>query len=197
MDIAGDLASFSEPEEAKGRLSRLLRPVVKITNDKPEKPGLFEGFTYKTPEERLQAKQRRYEYDQWRGEVEQFFASLGKLPKPQATELFKSYLSQTQIINLIDEQDLDTLIELIEILSDRELAEKIIETVIESPPVEETFDIPVGQSINVYEDTFPKHIKDSSHKFLEAIYPHLSKESVPLLLEHLESDNEQLRAFVV
>jgi hypothetical protein len=35
LELAGALASFSEPEEAKGRLSRLLTPVVKKTNNKP------------------------------------------------------------------------------------------------------------------------------------------------------------------
>ena len=197
LELAGALTYFSEPEEAKGRLSRLLMPVVKITNEKPEKPGFFEGFISQTPELRLQARQRDYAYERWKGKVEQFFASLGKLPKTQATELFKSYLSQTQIINLIDEQDLDILIELIEKLADRELAEKILEIVIKSAPIEESYDIPVGQAIKVSEAIFPKHTKDASYKFLEAIYPHLSEESVPLLLEHLDSGNEQLRAFIV
>jgi hypothetical protein len=197
LKLARDLAYVSEAEEAKNRLSRLLMPVVKITKDKPEKPGLFEGLYSKSPELRLQAKQRNDAYNQWRSEVEQFFASLGKLPSPQAEALFKSYFLQTQIINLVDEQDLDMLAELIEKLSDRELAELILETVIESPPVEESYDIPVGRTVSVFETKLQKHIKDVSHRFLEAIYPHLNEESIPLLLEHLDSNNEQLRAFVV
>lgn len=73
----------------------------------------------------------------------------------------------------------------------------ILETVIESPPVEESYDIPVGRTVSVFETKLQKHIKDVSHRFLEAIYPHLNEESIPLLLEHLDSNNEQLRAFVV
>ena len=38
--------------------------------------------------------------------------------------------------------------------------------------------------------------KNSPH-CLEAVFANLSSESIPLLLDHLDSDNDQLRAFIV
>lgn len=67
----------------------------------------------------------------------------------------------------------------------------------ESPPTEDSYDIPVGEPFNILDLERIKHPKDVSHKFLETIFPQLGEESIPLLLRHLDSDHDQLRAFVV
>jgi len=82
-------------------------------------------------------------------------------------------------------------------MADRDVAEQIFLKVAETSPIEDTYDIPIGKAISVSDGPLPLLHKDAGHKFLEALFPHLNSESIPLLLEHLDSDNDQLRAFIV
>ncbi|KPL22698.1 MAG: hypothetical protein AMJ75_07565 [Phycisphaerae bacterium SM1_79] len=197
LNLAATLACLSDPQEAEDRFSRLLEPVVQKARNKPEKVGLFEEFTAETLEARSQARQRSQAYHERRSLVRSFWESLAKLPKPHATNLFKSYLQRTQFVDLSVERDVDEIANFIGRLSDRELAEQIFEKVAESPPTKESYDIPIGEVASVFDRPLPRRREDTSHVFLEAVFPHLTAESISLLLEHLGPDNDQLRAFIV
>lgn len=126
-----------------------------------------------------------------------FWESLKKLPLPSAKRLFKSYCQRTEFADLYTKSDFDEFASLIVMMADRDLAEQIFLKVAETSPIEETYDIPIGKAINVSDGPLPLLRKDTGHKFLEALFSHLGIESIPLLLEHLDSDNDQLRAFIV
>ena len=126
-----------------------------------------------------------------------FRESLKKLSLPSAKHLFKSYCQRTEFVDLYGKSDFDEFAALIEMLADRDLAEQIFLKVAETPPIEEKYDIPIGKIIYISDGPLPLLRKNAGHKFLEALFTHLNSESIPLLLEHLDSDNDQLRAFIV
>jgi len=197
LDLAGDLAQISDRQEAEAHMSRLLELVVKKAKAQPERPALFEEYTADTPQARLQARERYREYRESRGIVHSFWESLKKLPLPSARRLFKSYLQRTEFADLYTKSDFDEFASLIEMMADRDVAEQIFLKVAETSPIEDTYDIPIGNAISVSDGPLPLLHKDAGHKFLEALFPHLNSESIPLLLEHLDSDNDRLRAFIV
>ena len=84
---------------------------------------------------------------------------------------------------------------------DRELAEWVFQQLVESPPTVEVSDypdgIPVGRPINASDVRVTKRSEDVGHRYLQPAFSCLSVESIPLLLEHIDSDNGQLRAFIV
>jgi len=178
LHIAGALAFVSDPQEAQDRFSRFMEPLVEATRQSHNPPAgrSFWSTLYDRDYEIL------------------FYRSLEGVPRPNATALFKTYVQQIGLADLFEGSE---FLDVIGRLADRELAEQIFEKVTESPPTEDSYDIPVGEPFNILDLERIKHPKDVSHKFLETIFPQLGEESIPLLLQHLDSDHDQLRAFVV
>ncbi|MBN2134035.1 MAG: hypothetical protein JW741_31315 [Sedimentisphaerales bacterium] len=190
------LARISDGQEAEDRLSRLMEAVVQKVSETPNPPAPFEAFAAETPEARQEARKRDGAYAERRNLVQTFWEALGVLPKPRAARLLTSYLQQTQFADLAFHRDLEETAEVICRLADSQLAEEVFQRVAASPPVQESYDIPVGRAIRV-DEAFPKRRVDFSHVFLEAVYASLSDAATASLLEHLTSDSDVLRAFVV
>jgi hypothetical protein len=127
-----------------------------------------------------------------------FYRSLTGVPTPHVTALLKEYIRHRQLTYPFDELE---LLDVFTRAGDRALAEWIFQKVAELPPTTEVSHypdgIPIGRPTHVFEVKQEKRREDIGHRSLEAIFPHLHYESIPLLLEHLDSDNEQLRAFIV
>jgi len=196
LDSAGVLARISDGQEAEDRLSPLMEAVVQKASETPNPPAPFEAFAAETPEARQEARKRDEAYYERRNLVQTFWEALGVLPKPRAARLLTFYLQQTQFADLAFHRDLEETAEVISRLADDQLAEKVFLRVIASPPVQESYDVPIGRALRA-DEAFPKRREDFSHVFLEAVYASLSDAAVPLLVEHLDADNDQLRAFVV
>ena len=185
FEIAGALAFLSDPQEAKARFSRVLDLVAPMQDDRNRPDAQHSTDVL------LRA---------WAGGYREclFYRSLTGVPTPHVTALLKEYIRRRQLTYPFDELEfLDVFVR----AGDRALAEWIFQKVAESPPTTEVSHypdgIPIGRPIHVSEVKQEKRRKDMGHRYLEAIFPHLDYESIPLLLEHLDSDNEQLRAFIV
>ena len=186
--IAGALAFVSEPQEAEARFSNLIDLVGgKWQDDRPPDLQHSESLLLKI----------------WVGSYRAvlFYRYLEGIPKPYVTDLLKDFMLQRQIVHLYDNNE---FIHVLSRVADRDLAEWVFNIVAESPPIRSSYvyleDIPIGRPVHISEVQKlkrKKQTKNDSHKYLEPIYPYLSNESIPLLLEHIDSNNEQLRSFVV
>lgn len=177
LDMAAALAFVSEPQEAKARFQWLLAPLAeRRRQDRDQFPrpqrGMFspEGFASCL-----------------------LYRALKGVPPSEATELLMEYVRAAQPSELFEEQEFPDILARAD---GRALAEWVLQQVAESPPSEDVSDIPVGRIVNISEK-FPTHREDASHKYLEPAFAHLSIASIPLLLEHLTSGHDTLRAFIV
>ncbi|TET64909.1 MAG: hypothetical protein E3J56_16530 [Candidatus Aminicenantes bacterium] len=192
FEIAGALAFVSAPQEAEARFSNIINLVGGKQHDESS-PELQRSASFL-----LRA---------WAGPARTlnqtclFYRRLGGVPKPNVTDLFKDFVKQRQMIHPYDDYE---FLQALSRAGDRDLAEWVFHIVAESPPIRVSYvyldDIPIGRPVHISEVKKQKRKKqtnNNSYRYLEPIYPYLSEESIPLLLEHLDSDNEQLRAFVV
>lgn len=188
FEIAEALAFVSDPQEAEARFSNLIDLVGgKWQDDSPPDLQHSESLLLKT----------------WVGSyrVGLFYRYLEGVPKPYVTDLLKDFLQRRKMAHPYDDNE---FLHVLSRAADRDLAEWVFNIVAESPPIRVSYvyldDIPIGRPVHISEVQKlkrKKQTKNNSHKYLEPIYPYLSKESIPILLEHLGSNNEQLRAFVV
>ena len=188
FEIAGALAFISDPQEAKARFSDVIDLVAPMPDD-PNRPDLplSAGVLLRA----------------WAGGYREclFYRALTGVPKPQVTALLKEYIHHRRMSDPFNE------IELLDVFAragDRELAEWIFRSVAESRPTVQVSDypdlVPTLQPINISDlkgTRVVERTEDRTDRYLEPTFPYLGPESIPLLLEHLDSDNDQLRAFVV
>jgi len=177
LDIAEALTFISEPQEAKARFQWLMAPLLERQRQDHDLRGrsrprssLSIGFATCL-----------------------FYRAMKGVPQPETAALLKEYVKRSQVSDPFEETE---FLDILGRAGDRALAEWVLQKVAASPPSKEVRDIPVGRIINIAED-FETHREDTSYEYLEAAFAHLTTESMPLLLAHLDSDNEQLRAFVV
>jgi len=179
LELAGTLAHISDGPEAKDRFSYLMEQVVTRTR------SLGTGPSYDDP--------------RYNGRIMQpFFESLCKLPRAEGTALIKSYLRQTQFVDLFVDRG-SAIIPLANLLADadRELAEEVVTSLARLPEATEPAKEPNGESQQERTMRLTRHRNRNTPRCLTAIFAHLSGESIPLLLKYMDSDNDQLRAFVV
>ncbi len=179
---------MSDPQEAVARFSRVMDLVAPAQDDR-NRPGLKQSAGTLL--------------EVWAGEYREclFYRTLTGVPPPHVTALLKDYMQRRQLPHPFDETEfLDVFCR----AGDRELAEWIFRKVAESPPIKVSYeyldDIPIGRPVHISEVQKLKRkakTRNDSYRYLEPIYPYLGEESIPLLLKHIDSDNEQLRAFVV
>jgi hypothetical protein len=188
FEIAGALAFISDPQEALARFIRVLDLVAPRQDDR-SRPDLnpSAGILLKT----------------WAGNYREclFYRSLAGVPKPQVTALLKDYL---QRLRLADPFDQTEFLDVFYRAGDRELAEWVFQKVAESRPSVQVSDypdlIPTFEPTNISDvkgTRVIKRSKDLTDRYLEPTFPYIGFELIPLLLEHLDSDNDQLRAFIV
>ncbi|MEJ2703086.1 MAG: hypothetical protein P8Z79_11655 [Sedimentisphaerales bacterium] len=192
LKLAGTLARISDGDEAQDRLSYLLEYVVEQTRNL----GIGPNMTDPRHAERI---------------MQPFWEALGKLPKGYATKLVKSYLRQTRYIDLFGDRRRD-LGQLAALLAegDTELAGEIVGALAQSlipagsddrltvqSGAEEAPDGPDTSSVYPLAMSLMRYRQKNTAPCLEAVFAHLSNESVPALLAYLDSDNDQLRAFLV
>jgi hypothetical protein len=179
LQLAGALARLSDGVEEKQRLSYLLKEVVQKTRSL----GIGPSLTDPRHAERI---------------MKPFFVALSKLPRVEATALLKSYLRQTKFVDFFGDRgrDLSHIVALLKD-GDRELAEEVVAVLAGLPTSTETLEINAGESADQRDQRLRQYRDRNSAACLESISVHLSGESIPLLLEHLDSDNDQLRAFIV
>jgi len=127
-----------------------------------------------------------------------FYRSLTGVPTPYVTTLLKEYVQRRQLPYPFDELE---FFDVFARAGDRELAEWIFQKVAESPPTTEVSHypdgIPIGRPIRPSEVKKEKRREDIGYRYLEPTFPYLGNESIPMLLMHLGTDNDQLRAFIV
>ena len=189
FNIAGALAFISGHQEAEARFSRLLGLAGEWRKDSSQE-GLRRSAVVS------------YDGGIWAGDLWWqpciFYRALTGVPRAGVAALLKDYILHRQLADPFEE---DEFADVLQRAGDRELAEWVFQKVAESPPTTEVpyfpDGIPVGRPIRPSEVKEEKRRKDIAHTYLEAAFPHLTSESIPLLLEHLDSDNDQLRAFVV
>ena len=178
FQIAGALAYLSNGQEAVARFYQVLDLVAPIRDDSSRSDlQQSAGVLLKA----------------WAGYSECFFyRSLTGVPTPHVTALLKEYIRHRQLIVPIDEPE---LLDMFARAGDRELAEWLFRSVAEpglTVRVSEYPDlVPTLQPINI------SRVEAMTHRYLEPTFAYLGVESIPLLLEHLDSDNDQLRAFIV
>lgn len=179
LELAGTLACISDGPEAQERFSYLMEQVVEKTRSLVTSPDLGDPrYT-----DRI---------------MQPFWESLCKLPPASATTLIKTYLRQTRFVDLSTDRG-RAIIHLADLLadSDRELAEEVVAALAGLPSAPESSDAPTRESEQQRTFRLKRHRDRNAPPCLEAIFAHLTAESIPLLLEHFDSDNEQLRAFIV
>ncbi|OHB73710.1 MAG: hypothetical protein A2Z25_11440 [Planctomycetes bacterium RBG_16_55_9] len=179
LELAGTLARISDDTEAQERFSYLMEQVVEKTQNLGTGPDLDDP-RYKN---RI---------------MQPFWESLGKLPPSQAGTLIKSYLRQTGFVDLSADRD-RAIPFLADLLADgdRELAEEVVVALAGLPSAPEASDALTRESEQQRIFRLTRHRDKNAPPCLEAVFAHLTAESIPLLLEHLDSDNDQLRAFIV
>ena len=188
FEIAGALAFLSKPQEATDRF--------------------FHVFDFVAPEqdEANQSKSKRSDsllLRAWAGEYRErlFYRRLTGVPRPDVTELLKEYMRRWRFNYPFD--DLEFL-DAFSMAGDRELAEWIFRNVAESHPAVQITEypdlVPTLSPIDISDVKKMRKVtksKDMTDRYLGPTFPYLSAESIPLLLGHLDSDNDQLRAFIV
>jgi hypothetical protein len=179
LNLAGTLARISDGPESQERFSYLMEQVVTRTRSFGTEPALDDP-----------------RYTDW--VMRPFWESLGELPPAQAAALIKSYLRQTQFVDLFADRG-SAIARLADLLADgdRELAEEVVAALAGLPNASESAEEPSGESDQQRTIRLTRHRDRNAPPCLEAVSAHLGRESVPLLLKHLESSNDQLRAFIV
>ena len=179
LELAGTLARISDGPKAQERFSYLMEQVVEKARNLGTGPDLGDPrYT-----DRI---------------IQPFWESLGELPPAATGTLIKSYLRQTGFVDLSADRD-RAITFLADLLADgdRELAEEVIVALDGLPSTSELSDALVRESEQQRIFRLTRHRDKNAPHCLEAIFAHLTAESIPLLLEHLDSDNDQLRAFIV
>ncbi|MHC4111441.1 MAG: HEAT repeat domain-containing protein [Planctomycetota bacterium] len=127
------------------------------------------------------------------------YKSINSLPRPQASRFFKTYLEKTGYSELSSKRRLSRLKDALTHFADTDIAEQIfIRTSCASlmeQPLSLSFDF---NSIPF--DNFREQLnkpRDMTIKLRKAISPYFSKSSIPILKKELNSDNPNLRAYVV
>lgn len=80
---------------------------------------------------------------------------------------------------------------------DRELAEEVVVALAGLLLEEKSADVPAATSNHTPSMRLARHRDKNSSYSLKAVFTQLSTESILLLLEHLDSDNDQLHTFNV
>lgn len=197
IDLAGALAFISEPEEAAARFQL----VMDLTG---ESRGHNRASAVPWPQSSCGS-------GVWQGRLwwkpSVFYRALVDVPRPAATTVFKAYAMHGQMAGQLMVHEATDLLHRV---GDSELAEWVFLKVADSSPPMEVLDLPSGMPLGDLPSGMPlgfpftpsdaspsKRRKDVSHRYLESVFPHFIEESIPFLLEHLGSDNDQLRAFIV
>ncbi len=179
LDLAGTLAHISDDPEAQERFTYLMEEVVDRTRGLGTRPALGDP-----------------RYTNWI--MQPFWKALGELPADRAGTLIKSYLRQTRFVDLSADRG-RAIIHLADLLADgdRELAEEVIGALAVLPSAPAYHNEPTRESAQQRIRRLTRHRNRNTPHCLEAIFAHLTTESIPVLLRHLDSDNDQLRAFIV
>ncbi len=179
LELAGTLARISDGPEAQERFSYLMEQVVARTRSFGTEPALGDPrYTDRV--------------------IRPFWKALGELPPAQAAALIKSYLRQTQFVDLsADRGGAITLLAGLLADGDRELAEEVVGALAALPSAVEPVDAPYRETEQQRTFRLTRHRDGNSPQCLDAIFAHLGVESIQLLRGHLDSDNDQLRAFIV
>jgi hypothetical protein len=128
LELAGTLARVSDGPEAQERFSYLTEQVVARTRSLGTGPSLGDPrYTDRV--------------------MRPFWESLGELPPAQATALIKSYLRQTQFVDLSADRG-GAITQLADLLADadRELAQEVVTALAALPGVAESSDAPAAES---------------------------------------------------
>jgi len=188
FEIAGALAFLSNAQEAVARFYQVLDLVSPMQGD-PNRPDLQQSANTL-----LKA---------WAGGYREslFYRRLTGVPRPDVTELLKEYMRRRRFNYPFDHLE---FLDVFSIAGDRELAEWIFRNVAESHPAVQVTEypdlVPTLSPIDISDVKKMRKVKkskDMTDRYLDPTFPHLNSESIPLLLEHLGSDNDQLRAFIV
>ena len=188
FEIAGALAFLSNGQEAVARFYQVLDLVAPMQDD-PNRSDLQQSANVL-----LKA---------WAGGYREclFYRRLTGVPRPDVTALLKEYMRRRRFNYPLD--DLEFL-DVFSMAGDRELAEWIFRNVAESHPAVQVTEypdlVPTLSPIDISDVKKMRKVKkskDMTDRYLEPTFPYLSVESIPLLLEHLDSENEQLRAYIV
>jgi len=188
FEIAGALAFLSDSQEATSRYYRVLDLVANVQDERNQ------SGSERTAGVLLRA---------WAGQYREclFFRSLTAVPRSEVTELLKEYMRRRRFNYPLDHLE---FLDVFSMAGDRELAEWIFRNVAETHPTVEVTEypdlVPTLSPINISEVKKMRRIKrskDMTDRYLQPTFPYLGTESIPLLLEHLDSENDQLRAFIV
>jgi len=166
--IAGALAFVSEPREAENRF-RWLMPALVSNWRRGDRPRRFSPSS--------------------------FYLALAGVPRARAAALLREYTRQRDLSDPYEDRE---FLDVLRRVGDRELAEWVLTKVADSPPSRDAYrNVPMHRPVYHHDLAAAKYQEDIAHKHLEAIFPHLGAQSVPVLVEHLGSDSDHLRAFVV
>jgi len=188
FEIAGALAFLSNAQEAVARFYQVLDLVAPMRGD-PNWPDLQQSAN-----KLLKA---------WAGGYREslFYRRLTGVPRPDVTELLKEYMRRRRLNYPFDHLE---FLDVFSMAGDRELAEWIFRNVAESHPAVQVTEypdlVPTLSPIDISDVKKMRKVKkskDMTDRYLDPTFPYLDSESIPLLLEHLDSDNDQLRAFIV
>jgi len=128
-----------------------------------------------------------------------FYKSINSLPRPQAIEFLKTYLEKTGYLDLSSKRRLSSLKDTLAHFADTDIAEQIFIRTSYTPLIEQPLSLSIDFNSIPYDDLRKKLIKprDMAIKLRKAISPYFSKSSIAILKNELNSDNPNLRAYVV
>jgi hypothetical protein len=185
-EIAEALAFVSEPREAALRIRWLIAPLVDEWR---------EARSLSRTANTSRSRRRGYGSDVSESlPPSLFYRVLRAVPPAQAGPLLKEYVGRRPVASPFEEDDFHKVVGR---ARDRQLSEWVFQKVAASPPSREVSDVPPWQPAHILDPQVTRRWEDASHLYLEAIFPHLTPESIPLLLDHLGSEHDQLRAFIV
>jgi len=128
------------------------------------------------------------------------YSSLHALPRPQAAKLLKFYLTITDYSDITSGNNLTELADALSQFAGAELAEEILVRLGDAPLFEKPFDSGIGLQIVGLPDEWADQLekpRDRAIDLRQAISSSFSNNSIPILKEALNTDNPDLRAYVV
>jgi predicted hydrolase (HD superfamily) len=185
------MAFVSEPQDTEARLHRLMDPLAQRWRQ-----SYSQYVSSRMRDDFVTAwASARDEFD-GSSLTHRFGRSLRGLPRSNATALLKKHVQQTELAGHLISSDFAGILTR---SGDRDLAERVFQLIAKSPLTEVSYDFrPVRPDDRGSRETvIVRRETDVSHVYLEAILPHLSRESIPVLLEGSSASSEQVRAFVV
>ncbi|MFC1739525.1 hypothetical protein ACFL1G_10840 [Planctomycetota bacterium] len=169
FEVAGALAYISEPDES---LARFLNLIEQYDLSQLQSGGIY---------------QDKYK----------FYESLDSLPIREGTVVLKAYLNKTDYADIYSDQHIYKMEKALSIYADAEIAERVFQITCQNKLTKKSFLSSITSNTdNEFAQELAKSY-DSAPDLRKIVAPYLTEQSIPLLKEQLNHEDENIRAFCV